>query len=74
MPYAVCKFFVKNCAQRQKSKQKQKVTEGTLKKTTRNNNNTFCFGIALPKVSLAKKCGKFKSKPDYVSVVLTPSL
>ena len=72
MRFVLCKFFVKNCAQRQKSK--QKVTEGSLKETTHNNNNTFYFGIALPKVSLAKKCGKFKSKPDYVSVVLTPSL
>ena len=58
MAYAVCKFFVKNCAQRQKSK--QKVTEGSLKETTHNNNNTFYFGIALPKVSLEKKWKKVR--------------
>ena len=49
------KFSSKIVLSGKKSKQKQKVTVGTLKKTTRNNNNTFCFGIALPKISLEKK-------------------
>ena len=62
--YAVCEVLVENCAERQKSKQKQKVTEGTLKKTTRNNNNTFSFAIAHSKMNDEKKRGKFKTKPD----------
>ena len=58
------KFSSKIVLSGKKSKQKQKVTEGTLKKTTRNNNNTFSFAIAHSKMNDEKKRGKFKTKPD----------
>ena len=68
------KFSSKIVLSGKKSKQKQKVTEGTLKKTTRNNNNTFSFAIAHSKMNDEKSAVNSKlSQILQKSKILNPT-